>query len=135
MSHYTKIGTNSIAKNIPSTQEFICPMCLPNPKGLDSNEKRLHWAFIVRGSQVWGVALMVSSIHCKFLNARFECNDIVIFIYRHYPLDQNAKVIDAKGKTFNIKCFCILIQGVMPVYKNYKVIASEIYRYFFFENY
>ena len=64
---------------------------------------------------------MVSSIHCKFLSARFECNDIVIFIYRHYPLDQNAKVIDAKGKTFNIKCFCILIQGVykMPVYDNY----------------
>ena len=23
-------------------------------------------------------------VHCKYLNARFECNDIVIFIYSHY---------------------------------------------------
>ena len=28
-------------------------------------------------------------------------------------------------KTFNIKCFCILIQGVMLVYKNYNVIAFK----------
>ena len=31
-----------------------------------------------------------SLIHCKFLNARFECNEIVIFIYSHYHLDPNA---------------------------------------------
>ena len=41
-------------------------------------------------------------IHCKYLNARFECNDIVIFVYSHYPFDQNAKTFDTKGKTFSI---------------------------------
>ena len=41
-------------------------------------------------------------IHCKFLNETFEYNDIVIFIYSHYPLDLNAKSSDAKGNTFRI---------------------------------
>ena len=45
----------------------------------------------------------VICIHCKFLNARFECNDIVIFKYSHYPLDPNAKSSDTKVKTFNIR--------------------------------
>ena len=42
-------------------------------------------------------------IHCKFLNAIFECNDIVIFIYSHYPLDPNAKTFDTKCKTFIVR--------------------------------
>ena len=42
-------------------------------------------------------------LHCKYLNARFECNDIVIFIYSHYPLDPNAKIFDTKGNTFSIR--------------------------------
>jgi hypothetical protein len=29
--------------------------------------------------------------HCKYLNAWFECNDIVISVYSHYHLDPNAK--------------------------------------------
>ena len=61
--------------------------------------------------------------HCKFWNARFEFNSIVIFIYRHYPLDQNAKAFDTKGKTFDIIFFYIQVQVVMLVYKNYDVIA------------
>ena len=36
--------------------------------------------------------------HCKYLNARSECNDIVISVYRHYPLDPNAKSSDTKGQ-------------------------------------
>ena len=43
--------------------------------------------------------------YCKFLNARFECKDIVIFIYSHYPLDPNAKSSDTKCVTFGIKYF------------------------------
>ena len=42
-------------------------------------------------------------IHCKYLNARFECNDIVIFIYSHYPLDPNAKLSDTKCFTLSIR--------------------------------
>ena len=30
-------------------------------------------------------------LHCKYLNARSECNDTVISVYSHYPLDLNAK--------------------------------------------
>ena len=33
------------------------------------------------------------TMYCKFLNASFECNDIVIFIYSHYPFVQNTKKI------------------------------------------
>ena len=40
--------------------------------------------------------------HCKYLNARFECNDIVFFIYSHYPLDRNAKISDAKCFTISM---------------------------------
>ena len=42
-------------------------------------------------------------MHCKYLNARFEFNDIVIFMYSHYPLDPNAKSSDTKGKPFSIR--------------------------------
>ena len=57
-----------------------------------------------------------SLLHCKYLNARFECNSIVISIYSHYPVNQNAKSSDTK-------CFCIRIKRVMTVYENYNVIA------------
>ena len=46
---------------------------------------------------------------CRHLNARFEGNDILIFIYSHYPFDQNAKSSDTEYFTLSIKCFCILI--------------------------
>jgi hypothetical protein len=65
------------------------------------------------------------NIHCKFLNARFERNDIVIFIYRHYPLDPNAKSSDTKCVTLNIKYFCIRIKRIMTVYENYDVVAFK----------
>ena len=32
-----------------------------------------------------------SRLHCKYLNARSECNDIVISVYSHFPLNPNAK--------------------------------------------
>ena len=60
-------------------------------------------------------------VHCKYLNAWFECNDIVIFIYSHYPLDPKAKSSDTKSKTFSIRWFCIRIERVMTVYENYNV--------------
>jgi len=46
----------------------------------------------------------IVQLHCKYLNAGFECNDIVIFIYSHYPLDLNAISSDTKG---SIKKFYI----------------------------
>ena len=64
-------------------------------------------------------------VHCKYMNARFECNDIVIPDYSHYPFDQNAKSSDNKCFTLSIKCFCILIKRVMTVYGNYDVIAFK----------
>jgi hypothetical protein len=45
-THSTQMGANSPAKNIPSASKFICP----NLKVWDFNEKRLHWAFVVRSS-------------------------------------------------------------------------------------
>ena len=58
-------------------------------------------------------------LHCKYLNALCECNDIVISVYSHYPLDSNAKSSETKGNTFSIRWFCIRIEGVMTVYRNY----------------
>ena len=66
-----------------------------------------------------------TDVPCKYLNARFEYNDIVIFIYSHYTFDQNAKSSDTKCFTLSIKCFCILIESVMTVYGNYDVIAFK----------
>ena len=62
-------------------------------------------------------------LHCKYLNARSECNDIVISVYSHYPLDPNAKSSDTICITLNIRWFCIRIKRVMTVYGNYDVIA------------
>ena len=41
--------------------------------------------------------------HCKYLNARSECNDIVISVYSHYPLDPNAKSSDTKCVSLSIR--------------------------------
>ena len=35
---------HSLAENTPNAPEFICP----SPEVLDFNEKRLHWASVVR---------------------------------------------------------------------------------------
>ena len=42
----TKMGADSLAKNSPNAPEFVCP----SSKVLNFNEKRLHWASVVRGS-------------------------------------------------------------------------------------
>ena len=62
-------------------------------------------------------------LHCKYLNARSECNDIVISVYSHYSLDPNAKSSDTKCVTLSIRVFCIRIERIMTVYGNYDVIA------------
>ena len=41
-------------------------------------------------------------VHCKYLNARFEFNAIVISVYSHYLFNQSAKTFDTKGKAFSI---------------------------------
>ena len=47
--------------------------------------------------------LTYDRLHCKYLNARSECNDIVISIYSHYPLDPNAKSSDTKCVPLSIR--------------------------------
>ena len=63
-------------------------------------------------------------MQCKFLNAIFECNDIVIFIYSHYPLDPNATIFDTKCVTLSIKYFCIRIKRVITVRMYMKITMS-----------
>ena len=50
-----------------------------------------------------GVLILSLKQRCKYLNVRFECNDIVISVYSYYPFNQNAKTFDAKGKTSSIR--------------------------------
>ena len=47
------MGADSLAKNTPNAHEFICPICLPKPKALKFNEKRLHWASVVRALDIF----------------------------------------------------------------------------------
>ena len=47
--------------------------------------------------------MTTSILHCKYLNARSECNDIVISVYSHYPLDPNAKSSDTNCVTLSIR--------------------------------
>ena len=72
-----------------------------------------------KGMNLWSISItsnLLTSVHCKFLNARFERNDTVIFIYSHYPYDQNPKTFDTKVNTFSIRWFCILIKRVIILY-------------------
>ena len=45
----TKMGADKLAENTPNDPKFICLNCLPRPKVWDFDEKRLHWAPVVRG--------------------------------------------------------------------------------------
>jgi hypothetical protein len=51
------MGADSSAENTPNTPKFICLI----PKVLDFNEKRFHWASVVRGT-----ADLIS--HAQFVN-------------------------------------------------------------------
>jgi hypothetical protein len=66
-THCTKMGADSLAENSPNTPEFICP------KFLDFNEKRLHRASVVRGSETRSVSFPEagSQILTKTLNRYF----------------------------------------------------------------
>ena len=44
------MGADSSAENTPNAPEFISPICLPKPKSSGFQEKRLHWASVVRGA-------------------------------------------------------------------------------------
>ena len=64
------------------------------------------------------IVVKYSKVDCYFtvniwmqdMNARFECNDIVIFIYSHYLLDPIAKLSDTKCFNLSIRWFCIRIE-------------------------
>ena len=48
--HCTQMGADSSAENTPNAPEFMSPICLPKPKSSGFQEKRLHWASVVRGA-------------------------------------------------------------------------------------
>ena len=43
------MGADKLAENTPMAPNFICPNC---PKVWDIDEKRLHWASVVRATNV-----------------------------------------------------------------------------------
>ena len=45
-THSTKMGADESAKNTLNAPKFICPNCLAKLESF--NEKRLHWASVVR---------------------------------------------------------------------------------------
>ena len=45
-THSTKIGADRLTENTKDAPEFM--EFIPSPKVLDFNEKRLHWASVVR---------------------------------------------------------------------------------------
>jgi hypothetical protein len=52
---------------------------------------------------------VVYNLHCKYLNARSECNDIKISVYSYYPLDPNARVMTVYGN-YDVIAFRSCIQ-------------------------
>ena len=79
--------------------------------GYEVTTKENHWVLILTKR---------NGYYMDICNLDVSNLAIVIFIYRHYPFDQNAKSFET-----SIKLFCILIKGVMPVYENYTVIAFK----------
>ena len=56
----------------------------------------LSYVVMVKSTMEISQYFVAFSVHCKYLNARSECNDIVISVYSHYPLNSNAKSSDTK---------------------------------------
>ena len=44
------MGADRLAQNTQNTPELIYQICLPKPKSSGFQEKRLHWASVVRGA-------------------------------------------------------------------------------------
>ena len=77
----------------------------------------LHQTALMLGFSIGGGDVVdVLTMHREILNARLECNDIVIFIYGHYPLDPNAKSSDTICVNLSIKYFWIRIKRLITVY-------------------
>ena len=47
-THFTKMSADKSAENTPNAPKFIYPNCLPKPKVWNFDEKRRHWASVVR---------------------------------------------------------------------------------------
>ena len=86
-------------------------LCISHMAGSDTYLTQTQFSTVTVGvsetildwkAQTLLILVIFSSIfqimpHSKYLNAWFECNDIVISVYSHYPLDPNAKSFDTKG--------------------------------------
>ena len=46
-----KLGADSLAENTQMPHNLSAQFICPSPKILDFNEKRLHWASVVRGER------------------------------------------------------------------------------------
>ena len=66
------------------------------------------------------------NIHCKYLIARSECNDIVIFIYSHYPFNPNVKLSYTECFTLKPRP-CPFIQILSWFYPDFILILSKFY--------
>jgi hypothetical protein len=58
------MGAGSSVENTPNAPEFICTICLPKPKSY-FNEKRLHWASVVRGLIHFEAKMLISNVDIR----------------------------------------------------------------------
>ena len=79
---------------VASNYLFLC--CITHGRALENSLK------MKMPPAQWG-RIPSECPHCKYLNARSECNDIVISVYSHYPLDPNAKSSDTKSNAFSMR--------------------------------
>ena len=82
--HCTKMGADSLAENIPNlSAQFVCP----SPKVLNLNEKRLHWASIVREISELSfnmppkVILWMEMFKKRIIGIKFSCIRLTLILF------------------------------------------------------
>ena len=124
-THCTNMGADKLAENTPNAQNLSAQIVFPSPKVQDFNEKRLHWASVVRGQRThctkMGADIAKNTPNAQNLSAQFVCPSPKVLDFNEKRLHW-AYVVCVQNQTFfmkiDTKCTLQWVEMILVVHPN-----------------
>ena len=111
------MGADKSAENTPNAPKFICPLHFAQTKRRDFNEKRVHWASVVRAhreeykdikdQKVWATDFENSKTELGINHGNMNTSWIMFSIYFKRKRKTNFFSMEGKKYKFNMYNFFI----------------------------
>ena len=132
-THCTKMGADSLAKNIPNAPKFICPICLPKPKSLGFQWEKASLGVCspckIPSRPIWGICASVNNLFWLFAPHSFR-NSTCFPSPSSFSFNKDTNSVGARGTVQSVQSF-----HKSPVYRvcNLKEAKSQrAFSVFFF---